>query len=275
MRTPSHSQARALTRALSRAALLVSALAAAGCRAGQSGAGAASSPAQIRPPASARDLVQHMHGRWGGRWYRTLAWTQKNTITAAGREQRSEWREYQAVPGRLRIDFVPLDQRSGSLFVDNVQRTYTNGRVTDTRPLVHGLLLLSADVYATPVAQTMRMLDSLHIDTTKFYATRGVRQMYVVGAAPGDTLSSQVWVDGDSLLLRRFVQRSTNAAGRTTVADTRITYQAVDGVPVPREIVFFRNGAPYWRQEYTQVRVNPELPAELFDPQRWTTATRP
>lgn len=256
-------------------AALLTLLAAVACRPGAPSPGGAPRPDVVPAPTSARELVQQMHGRWSSRWYRSLSWTQQNTFTTGGREQRSEWLEYQSVPGRLRIDFVPATTNSGVLFTDNVQRTYTNGRVTDTRSLVHGLLLLSADVYALPVARTMRLLDSLRIDTTKFYATRGVRQMYIVGANPGDTTSSQFWVDGDSLLLRRFVQRSTSAQGRTTVADTRITYQSVDGLPVPREIVFLRNGAPYNRQEYTQVRVNPTLAPALFDPERWTSAPRP
>jgi hypothetical protein len=120
----------------------------------------------------------------------------------------------------------------------------------------------------------VRALDSLRIDETKFYATRGVRQMYIVGAAPGDTASNQFWVDADSMLLRRFVQRATRQ-GRTTISDTRFTYQVVDGFPVPREVTFLRNGRPYMRQVFTDVRVNAPIPGDFFDPALWSTTGRP
>lgn len=280
---------RPAARAARLAVVAVAGLAAAGCgriwpRTGSPGApgtpGGEPAPAEkkkivLPPPTTGPELVLRMNQRWVGRWYRTLQFRQENTVTtAAGGEQKSTWMEYQVVPGKLRIDFLPATQKSGVLFLDNVQRTYTSGKLTDTRRLVHGLLALGADVYAVPPEQTMRALDSLKIDETKFYATRGVRQMYIVGAAPGDTSSNQFWVDADSLLLRRFVQRTTNR-GRTTVSDTRFTYQDVDGFPVPREVVFLRNGRPYLRELYTEVRVNAPLPEELFDPALWGTATRP
>jgi hypothetical protein len=256
-------------------AALAALLGAAGCRSGlPGGGGGAPAREDVRPPETARELVTRMHERWSGKWYRTLRYTQENTITAAGRETKSEWLVQQSVPGRQRVDFLPVAQRSGVLFTDNVQRIFSAGRATDTRTLVNALVLLGADVYATPPGFTVRMVDSLGIDTTKFYATRGVRQMYVVGAAPGDTVSNQFWVDGDSLLLRRFVQRSTRS-GRTTVSDTRFTYQDVGGFPVPREVTFLRNGQPYQRQLFTDVQVNVPLAPELFDPTRWAGAPRP
>jgi hypothetical protein len=259
-----------------RAPLLAALLAAAACRpAGAPGPGRAPAPIEVKPPASARELVQRMHDRWSGRWYSTLRYTQENTLTTASAgERRSEWLAHQSVPGRLRIDFLPQTQRSGVLFSDNVQRTYAGGRLADTRKLVNALVLLGADVYATPPARTLMLIDSLQIDTTRFYATRGVRQVFVVGALPGDTASNQFWVDADSLLLRRFVQRATRA-GRTTVSDTRFTYQNVGGFPVPHEVTFLRNGQPYQRQVYTQVQVNPTLAPELFDPASWTAPPRP
>jgi hypothetical protein len=62
------------------------------------------------------------------------------------------------------------------------------------------------------------------------------------------------------------------AAGRAVSTDYHFTYQDVAGRPVPKEIVFLREGKPFWREEYTGVTVDADLPDELFDPARWAEA---
>ena len=213
-----------------------------------------------------------MRDEWGGKLYRTLTFVQHNTrYTSTGGEEKSQWMEYQSVPGRLRIDFLPAASRSGLLVRHDTIRTFDAGKLAATQPQIHPLLLLSADVYALPVERTLRALDSIRIDTTLIRrdAWQGM-PVYVVGAAPGDTAASQFWVDVDSLLVRRILQHVVTPAGRAIVTDYHFTYQTVDGVPVPREIVFLRDGKPYWREEYATVRVNPPLPDGLFDPARWS-----
>jgi len=60
------------------------------------------------PAAAPRDgdsLVRAMHARYDGRWYRTLAFTQKTTFSPPDRPERVEtWEEYARIPGALRIE---------------------------------------------------------------------------------------------------------------------------------------------------------------------------
>jgi hypothetical protein len=232
----------------------------------------APAPREAAAPASARELVTRMREHWDGRFYRTLVFLQNNTrYTTTGEEEKSQWREWQQVPGRLRIQFLPAATRSGMLFRDDTLREFGNGELARTAPQVHPLLLLSADVYALPVDRSVRALDSLHIDTTLVRADswRG-RPAWVVGAAPGDSASSQFWVDADSLLVRRIIQRVSAPTGRVLSTEFHFTYQTVDGFAVPREIVFLRDGKPFWKEEYVEARVNVPLPDGAFDPARWT-----
>jgi hypothetical protein len=39
---------------------------------------------------------------------------------------------------------------------------------------------------------------------------------------------------------------------------------------VPQVITFLRDGRPYWREEYTEVRLGVPLDDALFDPAQWT-----
>lgn len=224
-----------------------------------------------RPIGTPRALVARMHETWKDKYFRTLVFRQKNTLyRQGGGEETSEWLEYQQVPGRLRIEFLPAAPKNGIIFRDNRQYSFSNGRLSQEQPLVHPLLLLSADVYGLPVDTTMAALVAVKIDTTRLHTTTWLGQRaYVVGAAPGDTTTSQFWVDAERMLLLRLVQKNTTAQGRTVVVDYHFTYQDVAGVAIPKVIRFLRDGREYWREEYVDARVNAPLDPALFDPAQW------
>ena len=223
--------------------------------------------------ASARDLVREMHDRYSGNWYRTLRFAQTNTFyTQSGKEEKSRWVENLSVPGRLRIDFEPLSSKSGMLILNNRVTTYDNGRRVDSRRSIQAILTLTADVYAIPAAVTIRRLDSLKIDLDKFRTDKlDKKKVYVIGADDGDLQSNQVWIDAERLLLVRLIQTETRG-DRTVTTDTSVgEYRDIDGFPVAHEYVSMRDGKPYFKEEYENVRVNANLPAGIFDPTRWSS----
>ena len=236
-------------------------------------------PETAQPPASeiqtARDLVREMHALYSGKWYTTLRFEQSNTFyTSSGREEKSRWVENLAVPGKLRIDFEPLSSKSGLLILNNRVTTFDNGRRGETRRSIQPILTLTADVYAIPPAVTARRLDSLKIDLDKFRTARLDRKRaYVIGADDDDDLTSnQIWIDAEKLVLLRLIQTETRA-GRSVTTDTRVGgYREIEGYPVATEFLSLRDGKPYFREEYENIRVNEPIPPAVFDPTRWTRA---
>lgn len=222
---------------------------------------------------TSRELVREMHDRYADNWYRTLRFEQSNTFyTQSGKEEKSRWVESLSVPGRLRIDFQPLSSKSGLLILNNRVITFDNGRRVDSRRSIQPILTLTADIYAIPPAVTLRRLDSLRIDLDKFHETRlGRRRVFVMGAEDGDIESNQVWIEADRLLLVRLIQRDQRGE-RVIVTDTRVgEYKDIDGFPVAHEYVSNRDGKPYFREEYDNVRVNEPIPSALFDPTKWAS----
>jgi hypothetical protein len=222
---------------------------------------------------SAHDLINEMHDRYAGNWYRTLRFTQTNTFyTQSGGEQKSRWVQNLSVPGRLRIDFEPLSAKSGLLILNNRVTTFDNGKRVDSRRSIQAILTLTADVYAIPATTTLRRLDSLRINVEKFRTDKlDKKRVYVVGADEGDLESSQIWIDADRMLLVRLIQ-AEKRGDRTIVTDTRVgEYKDVDGFPIAHEFVSTRDGKPYFREEYEDVRVNADLPPGIFDPSRWAS----
>lgn len=237
-------------------------------------------PVVVAPPVDTVvdtpiELVRAMRTRYDGKWYRTLSYFQRNTIPLrSGSHATSEWTVYQSVPGRLRVDFLPLAGKSGLLYLDGRQTTFSSGKVVAQSSSVDPIVLFGADVYALDPDSTLSRLDSLGVARTLREDTWEGRRAFVLGAAAGDTTSNQLWVDADRLLLVRVVRTQMSGTTRT-LSETRLTYADVDGVPVPKQTIVFRGGREALRGEFTRVRVNPELPAALFDPARWVETQQP
>jgi hypothetical protein len=116
----------------------------------------------------------------------------------------------------------------------------------------------------------MRALDSLGVNTAIVRTDEWEgRPVYVIGAKAGDTTSNQVWIDGEHLRLARFIQRAGRGE-RTMISEIRVrNYREIDGYQIPTEILTLRNGRPVWREQRTDIRVNAELPANVFDQALW------
>jgi hypothetical protein len=262
-------------RVVRNALLLASVTIGAGC-----GGGRAVTPAPPpRPETPAitdgRSLVAAMRQKYNAGWYKTLSFTQNNTLYSArgGAPTQSQWREYIAVPGRLRIDYLPLAQRSGVLFDGSRVHTFDNGRAIDAQPGMNPQLLLTADVYALPLERSTQLLDSLGFDMSKFRRDSWDGQSaYVIGAAAGDSTTSQFWVDAEKLVPLRMVQKERRGT-REIVTDVRFgKFAEFGGVPIATEVTQYRDGRLVFREQYVDVRVNEPIPDATFDPTKWVAA---
>jgi hypothetical protein len=266
-----------------RSGILIAALTVVGCSYFRSGAttepaaSPTTKPSASRGPgaglrlATSAGLLKAMHDRYDGKFLKTMSFLQNNTqYSATGAEKKSQWYEHIEVPGKLRIAFLPATTKSGLVQVDDRVASFDNGIRVDFRPSINPLLLLTADVYVAPVATIMRGLDSLHVDTEVMHDDEWDGQpVYVVGAKAGDTTSNQMWVDRDHLRLVRFIQRSKQG-DRTNVSDIRVRdYKEIQGFEIPTEFLVIRNGRPFWREEYADVRINEQFPEGTFDLARW------
>ena len=112
-----------------------------------------------RPITTARDLLEAMHARYDGKWYRTLTFLQHNTQhDPDGKIEHSTWREWLQAPGRLRIEFQPPDSGNGVLFANDSIFPFRHDSLLASRSFVHPLLVLGFDVYMQPVERTVAQL---------------------------------------------------------------------------------------------------------------------
>ena len=68
---------------------------------------------------SGEDLITAMHDKYDGKWYKTLTFQQQTiNYLADGTSNSTMWYEAMSVPGRLRIDIAPVENKGGMLFSD-------------------------------------------------------------------------------------------------------------------------------------------------------------
>jgi hypothetical protein len=217
-------------------------------------------------PATGRDVLKAMHDRYAGKWYRTLAFVQYNTATGAdGATTHSVWREYLALPGRLRIE---PDSGPGRLFAHDSQFVVAGGGAPQATAFVHPLMVLGFDVYFDPVARTVERLERLGFDLATVHDdTWDGRPVYVVGAKRGDVHTRQFWVDQERLVCVRMLEPGRRDTSSTS--DIRFNkYRPLAGGWVAVEMAFLVNGQPRWLEEYRAVEGDLPLGDTLFDPTR-------
>ena len=231
---------------------------------------AGSARAAMEPPRNGEELIQQMHDRYDGKWYRTLTFVQKTTLPNGSVET---WYEALTAPGRLRIDVAPLDSMNTMIFRNDSLYDFRGGKLLRSKEMIHPLLVLGFDVYAQAPAVTVRKLQALKFDLSKLHETTWQgRPTYVVGAEAGDSTSPQFWIDKERLYFVRSLEPSQKNPG--TMLDTRFEkYQPMGDAWLEMEVVFLAGGEVKMREEYTEPRVGVALDPALYDTRQWTPPT--
>ncbi len=233
-------------------------------------------PAFAAKIKNGEQLISAMHKKYDGKWYKTLTFVQKNSAYKKdGGVENSRWYEAMNAPGRLRIDFDPLDKGDGVVYADNTEYSFKDGKLAGSRPLVHSLLVLGFDVYVQPVEKTAGQLKELKFDLSVLHADKWQgRDVYVVGAKKGDLTSPQFWIDKKNLLFVRMIEPVGKNKDHLQEIEFN-KYQAVKGGGwVSAEVVFMVDGKRNWMEEYSDIQTNIPLDENLFDTQNWMTAER-
>jgi hypothetical protein len=215
-----------------------------------------------------------MHDRYAASWYKTLTFSQTTTITLPnGGTLVQQWLEAGKFPGRLRID-TDTANRSGVIYAGDSVYRFTSGKLGGASADMNELLILGFDVYTQPVDRTAALLRGRGIDLSKVsQSTWDGRPVFVVGAAAGDTVSKQFWIDAQRLLFVRLVETVT-----TPTAPRRLDYRFLKYVPhggawVAEEVIGLRDGKPSLHEVYADVRVGVPLDDATFDPAQYATFT--
>lgn len=231
-------------------------------------------PARAQEVKTTEDLLRAMQKRYAGKWYKNVTFTQKTVeYQPDGTSKTSIWYEALAMPGKLRIDFDPIREGNGILFLNDTVYDIKGGKVERSQPLVHPLLLLGFDAYFIPLEQSVTKLKAMGFDLGVLREdTWQGRPVYVVGAKAGDLHSAQFWIDKQNLYFVRMLRPAGKDKTRTSEIQFNKYVKMKDGGWVAPEVIFMLDGKTTMLEEYTDIKTNVALDDKFFDPQSWTTA---
>src|SRR5258705_9401734 len=216
-----------------------------------------SEPARRPPPAVAKptpsvprsglDVIGFMRRSHPSRELRSLSFTMRTTLTVMDSSIRS--RGFASLPGRLRVENLPLSTRTGWVRDRQKLSVFRRGKRVSTVNRVDLQTLLTYDIYGQGSDTTIMWLDSARVRygrgrPDKFEG----RPVWVVGAAAFDDTSSQFWVDAERWRLVRVIQRDPRVP--SVISDVRYReYTELLDIPVPTRIEVWRAGRLVERQE--------------------------
>ena len=246
--------------------LLMLAIAVTGC--------ATPNPANNRTlPANGIELLTRMHDAYAGKWYKTLTFVQKTTVTRpTGVVDTSTWYESLKSPDRLRIDFGDPSKGNGALYTTDSLYVVRGGKVTRTIPSGNPFLPFVAGVYAQPVDTTLRQLSSWKFDLSKIRAdTWQGAPVYVVGAnSPADLDSPQFWVEREHLQPVRFLVKLSPAPDAKP-NDIRLEkYVPVGGGWLATHVAIMEGTVVRQAEDYSSWRGDVSLPNDFFVAEKWS-----
>jgi outer membrane lipoprotein-sorting protein len=228
--------------------------------------------AQAGKIRTGEELIAAMRKKYAKTWYKTTTFKQVTTdFEKDGTKKVAVWYEAISMPGRLRIDFDPVAAGNGILFANDNIYTFKSGKLENSRPLIHPLVLLAFDVYFLPVDQTVAKLKQLKFDLSILREdTWQGRSVYVVGARAGDTRAPQFWIDKQRL----YFVRMFRPAGKdgTLTSETQFNkYERLGGGWMSPDVIFKIDGQITTTETYSEMRPDVKLEDDLFDPDKWTT----
>ncbi len=221
-------------------------------------------PMRADPVFDAASLVGAMAERYPD-WYRTLSFTQTTSRSLPdGSTSVETWREWLALPGRLRIEMDDPLAGLDVLFVGDTTYVYRDGALAAARADRNPLLLWGFDVYAQDPAETLRILAQQGIDLAAFRTdVWDGRETYVVGVPE----SGEVWVERERLLFVRLVDPGQG--------DVRFRdYRPLGGGWIAPLVEVVADGERVFWEEYADVVADPVVDPVLFAPRRWAEGVR-
>jgi hypothetical protein len=212
-----------------------------------------------------RDVIRAMHARYENRWFERLTIVQEVVFCDAdGETTRTEtWREILKLPGNVRSNIGNAESGNFEIYTAGTFYIFREGKLAHRLRSIHPVLLLGFDVYVQDPGSTLAALEDSGYRLDLVHRTDlEDRSVYVVGARAGDLESDQFWIDEDRLVLVRVLRKTPSGS----MMDIELKgYRALDGGWVATELVFKRDGALAFKENYVEVGVPETVDPSVFE----------
>ncbi len=217
----------------------------------------------ISPPGS-REVLEKMHKRFAGKWYKTFSFNQTTEIYRNDSLKRSEtWYEHIKFPIDFRIDFGNPDSGNAVIYKNDSSYFFRNGTRAGARPGENDLLFLLGGMYFYPYDTVIVKMKSYGYDLDKFHedSWEGTG-VYVIGAGKGEDSVNQLWIERENFSPVRMIKYE-NGNKEEAYFEKHVP---LEGGYTETLVHFFINGKLAQVEKYHDLKGNIEIDPSIFDP---------
>lgn len=219
---------------------------------------------------SSQTLVHAMFDRYHNNCNKNITFIQKNIeYKENGEKEVSVMYEAHHYPGKYRIDYGYIPNKSGYIFGNDSLYHFKDGVLSDTYAGEHDIILLTGDIFYLKPEKTLERLKANGFNINNFRVdTLEGKKVYVVGStSKDDTLSAQFWIDAQNLYLVRHIKKSPSSG--YTEDSHFVEHEKVGDSWVEDRVIIYAQGRKIREEIYTEVKPNNDLEPNLFNPKYW------
>ncbi|MEO8764857.1 MAG: hypothetical protein ABI416_11245 [Ginsengibacter sp.] len=222
--------------------------------------------AMTAPPGS-KELLKKMHDRYAGKWYKTFTFNQTTEIYSNDSLKRSEtWYEHIKFPNDFRIDFGNPDSGNAAIFKNDSAYLFRNGQKVHVRPDQDDLLFLLGGMYFYPFEEVTAKLQSFGYNLDKFHEdTWKGQSVYVIGAAKGEDLVNQLWIEKENYSPVRLIKYEDSNKQEAYFEN----HMKLGGGFTETLVHFFINDKLIQVEKYHDLKGDMEINPAIFDPENF------
>lgn len=211
-------------------------------------------------------LVKAMTSRYGGKWFKQIAFDQTTSFFENGKVIRTEsWHEIYKFPSMLFIAYDHQGSGNGQIYRNDSVYIFKDHELEASQYIIHDLLVLSMDIYNLSFDKAMQRIGQLDYDPDKFHTRMYEnRKVYVVGASDENDKSNQFWIDAEHLYFVKMIKKRDYGVQEIELRN----YIEIDNSGwIEQEVVFKLDGELCMIEKYYNIKI-PESEADesIFSP---------
>ncbi|MEP6615081.1 MAG: hypothetical protein ABJA57_00810 [Ginsengibacter sp.] len=215
-------------------------------------------------PRNSVELLNKMHERYAGKWYKTFTFNQtteryKNDSLV----NKTTWYEALQLPDNFRIDFGDIKEGNAVIFHRDSMYSFRKGQLGRVTVNNDDLTFLLGGMYFYQMDEVLKTITKYGYDLGKFHEDRWKNEkVLVIGADSSGQKTNQLWIDEDKLVLLRFIKYEDGHKEEGIFED----HKKFGGGWSETKCTFYFDDKLGQVEYYHNCRANEPIDPKVFDP---------
>lgn len=177
--------------------------------------------------------------------------------------RKATWYEVLKYPDKLRIDIGSPTSGSSLFFVNDSLYSFQKGELKSKIYQPHDLLFVLGGMYSYPLDSVYKILNRIGYNTSASFETTWLnRPVIVTGADNTYSLTNQIWIDKENLVVTRILNYKDDIK-----KDIRCThYTQLDNKWCETRLEMYINDKLRQVEIYNDIKENIEVDTDFFNP---------